>query len=522
MDTFEQAKALFCEGLQLLQASNAQGAEWQFTRALELLPERVSTLNNLSAAKLKLGKFAEAEALARRALAAGDPSPEAWSNLGLALSALGRHAEALQAHERALACQPTYSQAWLNRATTLLELGRLEEALAACDRALELDAGQPESLYLKSRCLKELGRAEGARKTYLASLELRAATAPVLITQRRASQRAEVLIVSQDPGLDGSLKSFEALHRDCPNFPGQLAARLAEQFHFSFLFARDAASPVARRQLPPPHVVINNCANGEQVLSGGHLPALTKLVDSLGVPVVNHPAKVVQTTREATVRLLADIPGLRLPRTQRFRTTGKTVDALLREIEAQYRYPLITRTLALQEGKGMNKIDSRDALAAVLSANPPEQFLVTEFVDSRGGRQFYRKLRAAVVQDQIILVREDYDTHWKIYGRKSAERVAFCLKHPHLLEHERQLCQDPAAALGNSALQTLRAIRARVPLEIYRIDYDEDPEGAVVFYEANATMNLLSTARPEVPYPKQADETLEQALRHYLLSLAIT
>ena len=74
MDDLETAKQFFFEGLQFLEANNFQAAEMQFARSLELIPDRVSTLNNLSAVKIKLNKFAEAEALARQAVGLEDES----------------------------------------------------------------------------------------------------------------------------------------------------------------------------------------------------------------------------------------------------------------------------------------------------------------------------------------------------------------------------------------------------------------------------------------------------------------
>ena len=167
----------------------------------------------------------------------------------------------------------------------------------------------------------------------------------------------------------------------------------------------------------------------------------------------------------------------------------------------------------------MTKVDSRDALVEVLSSGFPEKFFVTEFVDSRGGNEFFRKIRAAIVKDEIIIVRVDYDTYWKIYARKSDERVAFYLGNAYLLDEEKRICKDPEAGLGRSAIQSLRAIRDRIPLDVFGVDFDVDADGSLVFYEANATMNLFSTAREEVPYPKDADDYLQLAFQRYLTSL---
>lgn len=76
MNNFETAKQFFIGGLELFEANNFQAAEKMFARSLEILPNRVSTLNNLSAINIRLDKFAEAEEFARKAVAMDDQSPE--------------------------------------------------------------------------------------------------------------------------------------------------------------------------------------------------------------------------------------------------------------------------------------------------------------------------------------------------------------------------------------------------------------------------------------------------------------
>ncbi len=519
METFELAKQCFIGGLQSLQQNNLEGAEAQFERSLKFLPGRPSTLNNLAGVKLKLGKFAEAESFARKVIAAEPDSPEGWANLGIALARTGRWEEALQAQERALQSNPDHINAWIGKAESLLGLKRFDDALSACEESLKLEPEQDEVLHAQSLALKELGRSEEARKVYTRSLAARVARSPVHLSPRRASQKADVLVIHPDPSLDDSLKPFAALHLAAPNFPSQLVRLLQDDFHFTSVFLGEALNRLTRGRIPQPDLVINNCTNAESIAAEGSLAGLIEAVDGFGVPVVNHPSQAMSTARDATAKLLEDIPGIRMPKTRRFSSVGKSTAQLIAEIERQFAYPLITRSLSSQEGKGMTKVDSPEALRAVLEAGLLEQFFVTEFVDSRGGNEFYRKVRAAFVRDEMVVVRVDHDTQWKIYARKSDERVAFYLSNAHLLAAEKRICADPERELGRTAVLALRAIRDRIPLDVFGVDFDVDAAGELVFYEANATMNLLSTARPEVPYPPEANERLLQAMRSYFGSL---
>ena len=140
-------------------------------------------------------------------------------------------------------------------------------------------------------------------------------------------------------------------------------------------------------------------------------------------------------------------------------------------------------------------------------------------MDSRGTNEFDRKIRGAIIKDEIVIVRVDYDTHWLVHGRKAERRVPFYLKHPYLLEEEKRICRDPEAALGRLAMQSLRMIRERIPLDVFGIDFAVDPDGQMIFYEANATMNLFSTANKAAPNPKEAGEKLKLAFQRYFSSL---
>jgi glutathione synthase/RimK-type ligase-like ATP-grasp enzyme len=239
----------------------------------------------------------------------------------------------------------------------------------------------------------------------------------------------------------------------------------------------------------------------------------------LGVPVVNHPSKAVQTGRDIAEKVYGDIPSVVVPKTRRFSAVGKTPQAVTREVEAEYDYPVIVRTVIGHEGSGMNKIDSREALIELLSVGCPEYFFITQFVDSRGQSPHYRKIRAAIVGDEIILVRVDYSDHWNVHGRKKQDRWAFYKANLYILDEEKKICLDPEAALGKPAVQAVREIRRRTPLDIFGMDFDVDPDGRLIFYEANAAMNLFSVAPKDLPNPKEAGDRLKLAFQRFFTSL---
>lgn len=395
--------------------------------------------------------------------------------------------------------------------------------LNSADRAMQPTLSIPlmTDLYQSA---KALGKREDALE-----LRNRVATAyPTFMNPRQSGQKAEILILNSLK-LTGQ-QSDRQLHFG-GNYPTQIATALASEFHFCSILADEPDGRAAIDGLPRPDLIINNIANGESVLAEGLVATLDKFAQSLGAPVINPPDKVVLTTREASVERIAGLADVIVPRTRRFSKAGKTTDQLIAEIEAEFAYPLITRSTTSQKGAGMTRIADARELAKVLQApvcvmrtaeegSVGEEFLVTAFVDSRGPTGLYRKIRAAVVGNEIVIVRADFDTYWNVHGRLKDERVAFYLGRPELLAMEERICANPEAELGEQAVRGLHAIRERVPLDIFGIDFDVAADGRLVFYEANATMNLLSSARPEVRHPRHAEERLLAAIRRYFLSAA--
>lgn len=134
---FEQAKAFFLQGLQHYEAGRYAQAEQQYAASLALLPGRPSTLVNLGAARLKLGRAEEALAVLEEALAQEPDSWEALAHQGTAQAELGRHEAALRSFDRSLALEPGQGLVWGMRGNVLREMGRLQEAAASFRKSIE-------------------------------------------------------------------------------------------------------------------------------------------------------------------------------------------------------------------------------------------------------------------------------------------------------------------------------------------------------------------------------------------------
>ena len=68
-------------------------------------------------------------------------------------------------------------------------------------------------------------------------------------------------------------------------------------------------------------------------------------------------------------------------------------------------------------------------------------------------------------------------------------------------------------------MQTLSEIRKRIPLDIFGIDFDLLPDGRLLFFEANASMNLFGLPSPDeqdIQYPVHAENLMYEKMVEYV------
>jgi tetratricopeptide (TPR) repeat protein len=102
---------------------------------------RAVTEHNLGAALQADGRFDEAIAHYRRAIALRADYAPAYNNLASSLKSSGRTTDAIAAYEQALRVRPDYPEAHYNLANALVEAGRREEAIAHYQQASQAIGG---------------------------------------------------------------------------------------------------------------------------------------------------------------------------------------------------------------------------------------------------------------------------------------------------------------------------------------------------------------------------------------------
>jgi hypothetical protein len=245
------------------------------------------------------------------------------------------------------------------------------------------------------------------------------------------------------------------------------------------------------------------------------LEHLSRLLSDYGGRIVNHPSEVLKTSRDEMARLLAGTPGLRVPKVVRLRSRGDVED----KIEAAgLSFPIILRRAGTHGGQIFGLFDS---MADLRRAVPGDgDLFATEFADYRSADGFYRKYRICVIGRSIILRHMIVSDGWNVHGR---DRRRLMLGRADLRDEERRMVQRPRHAFDAGVLDTLRAVRKRVPLDYFGVDFGIALDGSVVLFEANATMDFFSTVtEPEFAYVHQPLPLARRAFRAMIPELMTT
>jgi len=238
-------------------------------------------------------------------------------------------------------------------------------------------------------------------------------------------------------------------------------------------------------------VIANMITEAEN--SANVLRNLGRLLTGLEARIINPPAAVLRTTRDQVAQLLAGIPGLIAPKTIRLRG-DEPGDARRTIEEAGLALPIIVREVGTHTGKTAALHANVDGAAAALE--PGREYIATEFVDFSDDQGVYRKYRVYFIGPHRILRHMYASDHWNVH---SPDRARFMAPRSEIVAQERALISNPQP-FGPRVEEVFNAIRARMPLDFFGLDFALMPDGGdVLLFEANATMSFFPLMRVEDP-----------------------
>lgn len=230
-----------------------------------------------------------------------------------------------------------------------------------------------------------------------------------------------------------------------------------------------------------------------------------------GVPgrVINKPEAVLRSTRDQVARLLTGIPRLIVPKTARLNGSKPAVAATAIE-KAGVTPPVILRQVGTHGGKIVGRFDAVEEAVAALT---PGDHVATQFVDFASADGLYRKYRVFLIGGRIVLRHMLVSDHWNVHAE---DRARFMAEHPQAVAEERALLES-ADPFQPGVWEVLEAVRERMPLDFFGMDYGVTRGGEVVLFEANATMSFFPfSTDPQFEYLKRCFAPAQAALRELI------
>lgn len=209
--------------------------------------------------------------------------------------------------------------------------------------------------------------------------------------------------------------------------------------------------------------------------------------NQLKVPVINHPEKILHTTRDNVARRLDGIPGVHMPRTIRFRPRSPE-DIFTKIDEAGFVFPVIVRIAGVHGGESNVFLESRDDLHK-LHVYPFDSswFYLTQFIDYRSDDGLYRKYRIIVVDRNPLLRHLLIDSKWMIH----ASSRNYMQNKTQLWIEEQKRYDSFELELKPVIAPAIQEIARRLGLDYFGIDCNINEQGEMLIFEANANMNVL-------------------------------
>jgi tetratricopeptide (TPR) repeat protein len=464
-----------------------------YSAALRLQPEMTSCWCNLANVYQKWDRAQDAIQLYLHALSI---EPGHWAtrtNLAQALIATRQTVLA-----KVLLIELTVERP--EDATIRNQLGRLYAdggepvaALECFERAASINPDDADALYCIGNIREKLGDRDGAQAAYLRAVELRP-----LIRRPAAKSPAEFRVLALFAPFAGNTPT-EYL----------LTGPAYETNTLAVFDGPDYDLDALRRNAD---IVFNLISDADQAQT--LLPLVADLVDRLGLPTINPPRNIQQTTREVVAQRLQGIAGCRIPRVLRLPADINPIAT--HEAAATFAMPVLVRPAGTHGGDDFERFDDVDEAVAFTARHPGAEHYLIEYLDYRSADGYFRKYRFIFIGEKILPYHLAIGLDWKLH-HDSTDMI----EHDWMQREEEAFLSDPTKFFTPDHYQSLRAIRQALDLGYLGIDCGLDRSGNLVVFEVNASM-LIHQQNEKFPYKAPFVERIRLAFDAMLRKLAMS
>ncbi len=353
-------------------------------------------------------------------------------------------------------------------------------------RRLELvEKPEAELLLLTGAC--HFASGEVSKSEIIA--EKVASLAPVYLTEAKESQKLVVGVLNRPPPAVIRPMSVAEFHFN-ENTPTSFVKQLSNELRLLSIFPNDDASHALAALGATPDLIINNWATAEILATPGTLESVNHALQRLDVPVLNAPHQVAMTTRQRNAERLQGIEDVVVPRVVRFENWNGNEISVALTLEKEIGFPLILREPFQQMGRGAIKVETAGELLSELATLGTGQFYAIAFVDNALAPGLYRKFRAAVIGDKLFITHVHFGQTWNVHRVRDQATLKEIEVKIQQSPQAKFLIENSETAQSSRVMSALERLRKKIPLDIFGIDFDVLSDDRVLFFEANAAMNI--------------------------------
>ena len=230
---------------------------------------------------------------------------------------------------------------------------------------------------------------------------------------------------------------------------------------------------------------------GESTRTNPILEELAPVLKSWPHPVLNRPADILKTSREAAPVHLSKVAGLVMPDAKRVHREN---------LSSVKDFPFIVRPVDSHGGHGLAKIDDGRQIADYLEKMPDPEFYVSPFVDYRSADGLYRKYRVTLIKGRPYAAHMGISDNWMIHFAnagmtESAEKR----------EEEARFMRDFDEDFAKRHHEALKGLSEILGLDYVVLDCAETRDGKLLVFEAD-TGAVVHAMDPVDVFPYKAPQ----------------
>jgi tetratricopeptide (TPR) repeat protein len=504
-------KAIFCRyslGVALHSDKQYSQAINEFVQLFDQEPDHIDSHFQLGLILLAQNKLQNARGAFEHILSLKADFLPALYELSKVSEQLGDLNKTLETYKKIIALQPGEAGVICNLAYLEKDNGMIEEAMKNYQEALKINPDLYEAHAGISVIYGGLKELDLARTHSLKAIKLK----PLTITPCSGSrEKANIL------SLRSLRSSFFQRHNryQCflekeNNFDDFFDPELyttSELYLEKFLNDPDILDEIHNTSL-----IFNGVTDADASPQG--LVTIKKIIEKLGLPVINDPENVKVTTRDMNYQRLKDIPNLVFPKTLRLNLEKLNQSNLAMALSEQnMTFPFILRDTKSHMGEAMVLIKNESDLKEFAEITDLTELFAIQYIDNKYQEKYYRRHRLIVIGKEILPVNCHFAHLWNVHQRERND----VMQHDQATQQEElRFLEDYKTYLGEPNVNALEEIVKATDLDYFGIDFDLMPDGSLLIFEVNASMAIANNLLENYEYMQSSIASIISAINRLI------